>query len=45
MNSYWELPLAFLILQREFIRESNHTDPMFAEICGTIGTAMTKMVE
>ena len=45
VNAYWELPLAFLILQREFIRESNHTDSVFAEFCGTIGQAMLRMVE
>lgn len=42
--SYWELILALYILEREFIRESDHKDEVFAQYCGILAQTMEKMV-
>lgn len=35
-----ELPIAYTVLYREFIRESNHKDAEFAEACGQMATIL-----
>lgn len=39
------LPIALLVLQREFSRQSNHTDLPFADLCGVLGNMLLKMLE
>jgi hypothetical protein len=39
-----ELPLAFMVLGREFSRESAHRDMQFAELCFKAATGMLAMV-
>lgn len=39
----YELPLALLILQREFSRESDHTDTDFAQLAGQMGAQLLSM--
>lgn len=41
---YLELPLALLILEREFIRESNHRDEDFAMMAGDFGRFLLNCV-
>ena len=37
LPTWLELPIAFIVLHREFTRESNHRDVKFAEICLQLG--------
>lgn len=39
------LPVALLVLQREFVRESDHTDVEFGNLCGTLGNLLLQMLE
>lgn len=39
------LPVALLVLQREFVRESDHTDVQFGNLCGTLGQLLLTMLE
>lgn len=39
------LPIALLILQREFVRESDHTDVEFGNLCGELGQLILEMLE
>jgi hypothetical protein len=39
----FELPMALLILQREFSRESDHNDADFAALCGQMGQTLLAM--
>ena len=40
---WMELPLALFILTREYLRESPHRDPMFAEACQRLGNLMWRL--
>jgi len=42
---YLELPLALLIVEREFIRESDHRDAAFATAAGDFGRALLQLVQ
>ena len=39
------LPVALLVLQREFVRESDHTDVQFGNLCGMLGQLLLQMLE
>lgn len=39
------LPVALLVLQREFVRESDHTDVEFGNLCGTLANLLLEMLE
>lgn len=39
------LPIALLVLQREFSRQSDHVDLPFADLCGALGNMLLKMLE
>lgn len=39
------LPVALLVLQREFVRESDHADVEFGNLCGTLGQLLLSMLE
>jgi hypothetical protein len=41
---YLELPLALLIIEREFIRESDHKDADFAQIAGDFGRWLLDLI-
>jgi len=41
---WMEMPVAFEILAREFARESDHTDQVFAKTCRAISELLFKMV-
>lgn len=41
---YMEFPIAFLLLQREFMLESAHRDEGFASACGALGTLFMEMI-
>jgi hypothetical protein len=41
---YMEFPVAFLLLQREFMLESAHRDEGFASACGALGTLFMEMI-
>ena len=41
----FELPLALLILEREFLRESDHTDVEFAKLCGRMGNDLLTLAK
>jgi hypothetical protein len=38
------LPVALLVLQREFSRQSDHVDPDFAALCGTLGQLLLDLL-
>lgn len=42
---YLELPLALLILEREFSRESDHRDTDFAQLAGDFGRALLTILQ
>ena len=42
--TWLNLPLALLVLAREFSRESDHRDPAFAQACGELGRVALAMV-
>ena len=42
--AYLELPIAFFVLEREFLRESDHRDPDFAQACREMGEQLLAMV-
>lgn len=39
------LPIALLTLQREFVRESDHTDVEFGNLCGMLGQLLLDMLD
>lgn len=39
------LPVALLVLQREFVRESDHTDVEFGNLCGMLGSLLLQMLQ
>jgi hypothetical protein len=39
------LPVALLVLQREFSRESDHADIQFASLCGELGMLLLDMLD
>ena len=41
---YLILPIALLVLEREYVRESSHTDMAFALACGQLGALLVKML-
>jgi hypothetical protein len=41
---YLILPIALLVLEREYLRESDHMDTAFAAMCGTIGRALADLL-
>lgn len=44
LPAWLEWPVAFEVLSREFMRESNHRDPEFAALCRQLSLVLLRMV-